>query len=87
MLVTVAYNVHGPSKHKLALALADRLEREFAEHKMIARIRSVPLAGNHDKVWVEVHVNFIGSNAEEAKSLANALTSSGIDARTVHDND
>lgn len=87
MIVRVIYNEYGPSKSAPAKAMSAHLKAKFPDDNLILSVRSVPLAGNHDKLWVEVSYNPWSNNYEEAKELASRMEAAGIDARTYMDCD
>lgn len=87
MIVRVCFNSYGKGAKALADSIAEQIKTELADANPIVRVSGVPLAGNHDKVWAEVAIDFMCTNTDAAHALAERIAGLGIEARTYHDND
>jgi hypothetical protein len=87
MIVRVLYNEYGSDGRKLADDVVKTLETDFAADRLIIMVRSIPLATDEDRVWVEVAIDFPRSNVDAANDLVSRISAVGIEARTFHDND
>lgn len=87
MFVTIAYNEYGPRNIDAAKDTLADIRVAFPDTNVFAAFEPVPLAGNHDKTWVEVGIDFMGTNADASRKLVAELTAAGFDARTVHRDD
>ena len=87
MFITIAYNEYGPRNIDAAKDTLANIRVAFPDEKVSASFEAVPLAGNHDKTWVEVGIDFMGTNTVDSQKLVERLTAAGFDAQTVHRND